>query len=127
MHTSDLSLFYKALSEPVRLRIVHLLLQRDELCVCDIITLLSLPQSVVSRHLAYLKKGALVTSRRQGNWQYYALSLIAPAHPLHFLLNSLQHTFEHCSDGHQDIKQLIPTLDPCLKTTPETQRSEGKR
>jgi len=118
MNIIDLALFYKALSEPVRLRIVHLLLQRDEICVCDIITMLSLPQSVVSRHLAYLKKSALVTSRRQGNWQYYALSLIEPTHSLHFLLNSLQQTFEHCSDGNQDIKQLIPTIDHCLKTSP---------
>jgi len=127
MNTVDLALFYKALSEPVRLRIVHLLIQRDELCVCDIITMLSLPQSVVSRHLAYLKRADIVTSRRQGNWQYYALYLKEPAHSLHFLLNSLQQTFEHCSDGNQDKKQLVPTIDHCLRITPKTRLSEGKR
>jgi len=125
MNTTSLALFYKSLSEPVRLRIVNLLLQREELCVCDIITTLALPQSVVSRHLAYLKKGAIVTSRRQGKWQYYALSLMTPAHPLHCFLISLRQTFEQCADCAQDVARLHPTINFCLKTTPETLLIQG--
>ncbi|MFT6264318.1 MAG: ArsR family transcriptional regulator [Oleiphilaceae bacterium] len=113
MDTIYLAQFYKALSEPVRLRIVNLLLQRDELCVCDIVTTLSLPQSVVSRHLAYLKKGTLVKSRRQGNWQYYALTLMEPSNPLHYLLNILKHAFQHCTDCNQDVLNLSQTMDCC--------------
>ncbi|MBO1923187.1 helix-turn-helix transcriptional regulator [Thiomicrorhabdus sp. 6S3-12] len=64
---------FKALSEPVRLRIVHLLLQRDSLCVCDLVETLELNQSTVSRHLAYLKNSGLVTSWRDGTWMHYAL------------------------------------------------------
>ncbi len=69
---------FKALSEPARLRIVHLLRQRGELCVCDLVDALELPQSAVSRHLAYLRHHGLVAARREGTWMYYQL---APATP----------------------------------------------
>jgi len=117
MKATDIALFYKSLSEPVRLRIVNLLLQQNELCVCDIITALSLPQSVVSRHLAYLKKRAIVTSRRQGNWQYYALSSMTPTHPLHHLFNSLKQTLANCSEANHDIEILNQAPDCCVETS----------
>ena len=65
---------FKALSEPARLRIVHLLRQRGELCVCDLVDALELPQSAVSRHLAYLRHQGLVRARRSGTWVYYQLA-----------------------------------------------------
>ncbi|NMC48174.1 MAG: transcriptional regulator, partial [Desulfovibrio sp.] len=43
----------KALSDPTRLRVIRLL-DRGEMCVCDVMAALGLPQSRVSRHLAYL-------------------------------------------------------------------------
>jgi ArsR family transcriptional regulator len=64
----------KALSDPIRLRIVLLLQAEGELCVCDIIAVLKLPQSTVSRHLAYLKRSCWVDIRREGVWMYYSLS-----------------------------------------------------
>lgn len=64
---------FKALCEPVRLRIVHLLLQRNNLCVCDLTEVLALNQSTVSRHLAYLKNANLVRAWREGTWMHYAL------------------------------------------------------
>lgn len=63
----------KALSEEVRLRILCLL-SDGELCVCDLIGALGLPQSTVSRHLAYLKKSGWVESRRVGVWMHYRLA-----------------------------------------------------
>lgn len=69
------SLLFKALSEPVRLRVLNLLLHADsEICVCELIEILEVPQSVVSRHLAYLRKADLVTARRQGVWMYYSVN-----------------------------------------------------
>lgn len=65
---------FKALSDPIRLRIVLLLQSEGELCVCDLIAVLKLPQSTVSRHLAYLKRSCWVDIRRQGVWMYYQLS-----------------------------------------------------
>jgi ArsR family transcriptional regulator, arsenate/arsenite/antimonite-responsive transcriptional repressor len=64
----------KALSDPIRLRIVLLLQAEGELCVCDLMAVLKLPQSTVSRHLAYLKRSCWVDTRRQGVWMYYTLS-----------------------------------------------------
>jgi ArsR family transcriptional regulator len=65
---------FKALSDPIRLRIVLLLQAEGELCVCDLMAVLKLPQSTVSRHLAYLKRSCWVDTRRQGVWMYYQLS-----------------------------------------------------
>lgn len=65
---------FKALSDETRLRIILLLQAEGELCVCDLMAVLGLPQSTVSRHLAYLKRSCLVDTRRQGVWMYYQLS-----------------------------------------------------
>ncbi|MEI7816359.1 MAG: metalloregulator ArsR/SmtB family transcription factor [Desulfuromonadales bacterium] len=64
---------YKALADETRLRILALLLSEGELCVCDIIAALKLPQSTISRHLAYLRKTEWVNDRRCGLWIYYSL------------------------------------------------------
>ena len=64
---------FKALADETRLRILLLLLD-GELCVCEIIAALELPQSTVSRHLAYLKKTGWVSDRKQGVWMYYCLN-----------------------------------------------------
>jgi ArsR family transcriptional regulator len=64
---------FAALSDATRMRILHLL--RDgELCVGDLIAILDLPQSTISRHLAYLRRSALVTTRKSGLWMYYSLA-----------------------------------------------------
>lgn len=63
---------FKALSDETRLRILCLLLD-GELCVCDIMAVLQLPQSTVSRHLAYLKNCGWVDDRRAGVWMYYSI------------------------------------------------------
>lgn len=64
---------FKALSDETRLRILALLVQ-GELCVCDLMATLELPQSTVSRHLAYLRNAGLVEDRRQGVWMFYRLA-----------------------------------------------------
>ena len=63
----------KALTDETRLRILALLGQ-GELCVCDLMAVLQLPQSTVSRHLALLKNAGWVIDRRQGLWMYYRLA-----------------------------------------------------
>ncbi|MCK9295985.1 MAG: metalloregulator ArsR/SmtB family transcription factor [Desulfobulbaceae bacterium] len=63
---------FKALSEDVRLRILGLLLQ-GELCVCDLMAVLDLPQSTISRHLSYLANAGWLAGERRGVWMYYRL------------------------------------------------------
>lgn len=66
---------FKTLSEPVRLRILNLLMHTEnEICVCDLIRILEVPQSVISRHLAYLRKADLVRARRDGVWMHYSMN-----------------------------------------------------
>lgn len=68
----NLAKIFKALSAETRLRILALL-THGELCVCDLMAVLQLPQSTVSRHLAYLRNTGLVVDRREGAWMYYRL------------------------------------------------------
>jgi ArsR family transcriptional regulator, arsenate/arsenite/antimonite-responsive transcriptional repressor len=64
---------FQSLADETRLRILALLLDGDELCVCDLCAVLQLPQSTVSRHLLHLKNSGWVKDRREGVWSYYAL------------------------------------------------------
>ena len=65
---------FHALSDPIRLRIIELLRQR-ELCVCDLCTALNVSQSKISFHLKTLKEATLVNHRQQGRWVYYSLNI----------------------------------------------------
>ena len=65
---------FKALGDETRLRIMALLASGEELCVCDLMAALSLPQSTVSRHLSSLRHAGLVSGRRQGVWMYYQIN-----------------------------------------------------
>ncbi len=65
---------FKALSEETRLQMMALLLQRDELCVCDLMQVLGITQSKASRHLRYLANAGLLADRREGLWVYYRLA-----------------------------------------------------
>lgn len=62
---------FRALADPTRLRLLSLLSER-EVCVCFLSEVLKLVQPTVSRHLAYLKREGLVTSRREGKWIHYS-------------------------------------------------------
>lgn len=65
---------FKALSEDVRLQILALIVQHDELCVCEVERLLEISQSKASRHLRYLLNAGLVQDQRDGLWIYYRLA-----------------------------------------------------
>ncbi|HEB75085.1 MAG TPA: ArsR family transcriptional regulator [Nitrospirae bacterium] len=63
----------KALSDEGRVRIL-LALRGGELCVCQLIELLALAPSTVSRHMAILRQAGLVELRKEGRWAYYRLA-----------------------------------------------------
>jgi len=65
---------FKALSNATRLQMMGLLLDHEELCVCDFVGALDLPKSKASRHLRYLYNAGLVKDRREGVWIHYRLS-----------------------------------------------------
>ena len=65
---------FKALGDETRLRLVNLLLQTDkDLCVCEMVDSLKLPQYHISKHLTILKNAGMLQAGRQGTWVYYRL------------------------------------------------------
>ena len=65
--------FARAVSDPTRLRILVLLVDQPELCVCELVAALRLPQPKISRHLATLRETGLLLDRRAGQWIHYRL------------------------------------------------------
>lgn len=72
MSLRDYEHVMKSAADPTRLRILKLL-EGGELCVCQIIAVLELGQSTVSKHLFLLKMGGLVKERRERKWIHYSL------------------------------------------------------
>lgn len=68
----DMELFFRALADRTRLRLINLL-KNDEVCVCFFVEILGTNQPKISRHLAYLKRAGIVDTRREGKWIHYRL------------------------------------------------------
>jgi ArsR family transcriptional regulator len=103
MKAAHVNLMFRAFSDGTRLRILWLLLN-GEMCVCDLVALLRVPQPTASRHLGYLKRAGLVRDRQEGLWNFYRL---APAK----------------SAFHRD---LLKCLRSCCRDVPEI-ATDGKR
>lgn len=66
---------FKALGDETRLRLVNLLSQTNEdICVCEMVDALELPQYKISKHLTILKNAGLLQGNREGTWVYYHLN-----------------------------------------------------
>lgn len=63
----------KALSDETRVRAL-LSLRHGELCLCQIIDLLQLAPSTISKHMDLLRQAGLIQRRKEGRWQYFSLS-----------------------------------------------------
>jgi ArsR family transcriptional regulator, arsenate/arsenite/antimonite-responsive transcriptional repressor len=72
--TRALAGIFKALADETRLRMLALLLDQPELCVCHFERVLEITQSKASRHLRYLRNAGLLHDRREGVWMYYRLA-----------------------------------------------------
>jgi ArsR family transcriptional regulator, arsenate/arsenite/antimonite-responsive transcriptional repressor len=62
---------FELLADSTRRRILALLLEHREICVCRLVGALDLPQPKVSRHLAAMREAGLLVSRRKGTWILY--------------------------------------------------------
>lgn len=113
---------FKALSEEVRLRILGLLMH-GELCVCDLMAVLDLPQSTISRHLSYLTNAGWLAGERLGIWMYYKLA--EPTTDLHrgliALLNSCLPEIPQAKDDLTALALRKTTQDDtkCKKNLPK--------
>lgn len=66
-HQSEI---FKALADPIRLKVLKLLDVR-ELCVCEIMAAFNLTQPTASHHLSILERTGLIKSRKEGRWVFY--------------------------------------------------------
>ena len=95
---ATLDALFKGFADPTRIRIMNVL-AAGELCVCDVVELLELPQPTVSRHLGYLSRMGLVEVTRE--WRYAHYRLAEPAHAIH---RNLINCVRTCFRG-------VPSLD----------------
>lgn len=65
--------FFKVLADETRLRCLAIIVEHKEVCVCELIHALKLPQPKISRHLAIMKLNSIVSQRRHGQWVLYSM------------------------------------------------------
>jgi ArsR family transcriptional regulator, arsenate/arsenite/antimonite-responsive transcriptional repressor len=72
---AGLAQVFKALADPVRLRLVSLIgaHQGGEVCVCELTTAFDLTQPTISHHLRVLREAGIIDGERRGTWVYYWL------------------------------------------------------
>ena len=113
---ADLDALFKAFADPTRLRILSLL-AAGELCVCDIVEMLELPQPTISRHLAALRNAGLVDVTRE--WKFAHYRLAAPSDPVHRnLINCVRSCFRGIESldrerGKAEERVRDRETDPC--------------
>ena len=100
---------FQSLAEPTRLRLLNLLMQTGEVCVCELSDALQIPQYNVSRHLQILVQAGFLEDRKLGKWVYYGLSgNLKPCHRL--LLRAVEQLREEREDFIQDEKRASRRL-----------------
>ena len=116
---------FKALSDETRLRILNLLLER-ELCVCELMDALRMPQPRMSHQLRILKDAGLITDRREGKWMIYALEAAGEEEPASALLQLLREAREgevFARDRDRLRETLAKGLWACGRAYPRVEES----
>jgi ArsR family transcriptional regulator len=85
---ADLASVFKALSDPIRLRLLSVVASRanGEACVCDLSEGIDVTQPTISHHLKVLREAGLLESERRASWVYYRVVPEALQHLSHVLL-----------------------------------------
>ncbi len=101
--------FAQALADPTRLRIL-LALKSQPLCACQIVALIGLANSTVSRHLQVLRQAGLITSEKRGRWVWFRLVRSADRRTSNALLALASSTPEANADA--SALEAILAVDP---------------
>lgn len=102
--TVSLHLLFRALADPTRLRLLNLIADR-EICVCYFVEILQMSQPKISRHLAYLRKAGIATTRREGKWMHYRLAIPRDEIAASILQETLKHLREK-PEMKRDVSRL---------------------
>lgn len=100
---------FAGLADPIRLRILNLLYAAPELTVGDLESALGEAQAKVSRHLAYLRKRGLVTTRRSDQWIHYRLGPALTTHDP--LMRHIGGSIRSSRLGAEDVERLLEAVD----------------
>jgi len=106
---NNLLKIYKALSDSNRLRIVKMLEQKP-LCVCEIVEVLNLAPSTVSKHLSILRQAGLIQNEKDGKWVNYSLQCQVQSEYVAQILAQLQSWLNADAQIKEDL-QKIKTVD----------------
>jgi ArsR family transcriptional regulator len=109
------ALFFKVLADEARLKMLWLLFNHRELCVCDFMAVLEITQSKASRHLRTLYNAGLVDDKRAGLWIYYSLRPAADA----FVRAHLE-TLRSCLANQQEVVDILQKLEAWLAQKDQT-------
>jgi ArsR family transcriptional regulator len=117
----DKELFFRALAERTRLRLLNLM-RNDEVCVCFFVEILKTNQPKISRHLAYLRRAGIVDARREGQWMHYRIA--EPADPeVARLLKDVMSWLANDQEMQRDRERLVkiccaPQLPVSIQSAP---------
>jgi ArsR family transcriptional regulator len=101
----DKELFFRALADRTRLRLLNLL-RTEEVCVCFFVETLKTNQPKISRHLAYLRRAGIVGVRRDGQWMHYRI--VEPADPdAARVLKEVMSWLANDQEMHRDRERLL--------------------
>jgi len=101
----------KGLADLSRLRVLAMLMEYDELCVCQVTALLNLSTATVSKHMSILHGAHLVDSRKEGRWVYYRLSKSFPTNLRQWVTGSFS-----ASGIAQSDRQALQDILACDRT-----------
>ncbi|MBI1806433.1 MAG: metalloregulator ArsR/SmtB family transcription factor [Ignavibacteria bacterium] len=113
---TELVSLFRCLADGSRLRLLNLLFESGELCVCDLESILGFTQTKVSRHMNYLKKAGLVEDRRSGRWILYSIAQPRNSHQ-RLIIKSIQEILGSHAQAQRDAKRLMKHVkDGCCAT-----------
>ncbi len=101
----QISNLYKALSDQNRLRIL-MMLQEKSLCVCEIVNVLKLANSTVSKHLSILRNTDLIMDEKDGRWVNYRLATSQESKEIEAVMNQLNVQLGDDATVKNDLKML---------------------
>ena len=102
---NDYQSVFKAVADATRARILKML-TLGELCVCQIVAVLGLSQSTVSKHLWILKSARLIQDRKDGRWVFYSLIQNGGNQYARFIISNINLWLKDDKTVVEDLKRL---------------------
>lgn len=118
---NSLAFTFKALSDRNRLRIIFALLEKKELCACQIYEWLGIKGATASNHMSILKSSGLVLSRKDGRWVHYRLNLKSTE------VSPLLRWIRKQSNTHKDLLVDLKHLDVVTACPPVELRKRQRK